>query len=134
MIQDVLVDKASVGAVASYTFRDVHSDHTIRAVFASASQEGEGNHQEYFHGFRDGTFRPYEAITRAEAAAVLNRILGRGADRDYVDSHADGLCRFPDVPADYWAYYDIMESANAHVFRSAPEEVWLRLWDGRASA
>jgi hypothetical protein len=34
VISDVLVDGASVGAVSSYTFEDVTSDHTIQAAFS----------------------------------------------------------------------------------------------------
>ena len=33
VIDDVLVDDVSVGAVASYTFNNVIADHTIRASF-----------------------------------------------------------------------------------------------------
>ena len=34
MIEDVLVDGESVGAVDKYTFENVREKHTIKAVFA----------------------------------------------------------------------------------------------------
>lgn len=79
-------------------------------------------------GYGDGTFRPYEPISRAEAAKVVNRMLRRSADKTYVDSHSQEICRFPDVAAAYWAYYDIMESANSHDHRMEDQrETWVRL-------
>src|SRR5439155_12210679 len=33
-VQDVLVDGSSVGGVSSYTFSNVHANHTIAATFA----------------------------------------------------------------------------------------------------
>ena len=33
MIEDVLVDGESVGAVSSYLFTDVHENHTLQAIF-----------------------------------------------------------------------------------------------------
>ena len=36
---DVLVDGESVGAVSSYTFRDVKADHTIKAIFTAENEE-----------------------------------------------------------------------------------------------
>lgn len=41
-IDDVLVDSVSVGAVSTYTFNSVSSDHTISASFKTVSQGGGG--------------------------------------------------------------------------------------------
>jgi alpha-tubulin suppressor-like RCC1 family protein len=41
-INDVLVDNASVGAVASYAFNNVQADHTISATFALNDQDHDG--------------------------------------------------------------------------------------------
>lgn len=40
VIQDVLVDNVSRGAVSSYTFTDVEADHTITAVFLVVTEKG----------------------------------------------------------------------------------------------
>lgn len=82
----------------------------------------------WINGYSDGTFRPDNTITRAEATAITNRMLGRSADEDYVDSHQEELRQFPDVSRTYWAYYDIMEAANAHDYdRTRSGEDWTRL-------
>ena len=47
----------------------------------------------------DGAFRPNDTITRAELAAVLNRIMGYTAVTD--------TAAFTDVPADAWYYNNI---------------------------
>ena len=62
----------------------------------------------------DGAFRPNDAITRAEVSVIVNNMLGRAADEDYVDEHVDDLNTFPDVRESYWAYYSIMETTNSH--------------------
>ena len=43
---------------------------------------------------------------------IVNRMLARTADRNFVDSSA--VTQFVDVPSNYWAYYNIMEATNAH--------------------
>lgn len=55
-------------------------------------------------------------------------MLGRMADEDFVDRHADELRQFPDVSKSYWAYYQIMEATNAHDYSTANgAENWTRL-------
>ena len=81
-------------------------------------------------GYEDGTFRPYNTITRAEVTAIVDRMLGRAADTDYVDSHADELRQFPDVDKTNWAYYNIMEATNAHDYtKSSGTETWTNVTD-----
>ncbi len=70
-------------------------------------------------GYSDGTFRPNNTITRAEVTTIVNRMLGRAADEQYVDSHVDQLCVFPDVLSGHWAYYEIMEATNPHNYTQA---------------
>ena len=90
------------------TFSDVSPDDWFYDQVVGAIQYG------WINGYEDETFRPNHTITRAEVTAITNRMLGRSADKDYVDQHAEALHRFPDVPATYWAYYSIAEAANAH--------------------
>ena len=79
-------------------------------------------------GYTDGTFRPDNTITRAEVTAIVNRMLARSADQAFVDNHAGELTSFADVNTTYWAYYDIMEAANAHTYeRTDGVETWTRL-------
>ena len=82
----------------------------------------------WINGYADGTFRPQNNISRAEVAAITNRMLGRMADQAFVDGHVDELTRFTDVSPYYWAYYDIMEAANAHdVAKENGTERWTGL-------
>ena len=79
-------------------------------------------------GYPDGTFRPYNQITRAEVTTITNRMLARAADGSFLGEHAAELRQFPDVPADFWAYYDIMEATNTHDYtRTDGTEHWTGL-------
>ncbi len=60
-------------------------------------------------GFPDGTFRPYEGLTRAQAAALLTRI----ADL----APAETTAGFTDVPAGHWAA-DNINAATSNGFLS----------------
>lgn len=58
------------------------------------------HHQPYMKGYADGTFRPYNSMTRSELAAILWRLSTNG------DSGAatPGNSSFQDVTASHWAY------------------------------
>ena len=83
-------------------------------------------HPVYINGFSDGTFRPNDSITRAAACAIINRTLGREADREYVTAHGDELKSFSDVrDPNAWYYYNVLEAANEHTFKkSEGKEFW----------
>jgi hypothetical protein len=80
---------------------------------------------EWVLGYGDGTFQPNRNLSRAEAVTIVNRMLGRVADRHFVDEHMD-LERFDDVAQTHWAFYDIMEAFDAHKFErdEDDEEHW----------
>jgi len=64
-------------------------------------------------GYPDGTFQPNRPITRAEAVTIVNRVLVRVADREYIDANPE-INYFTDVVKTHWAYYDILEAAIVH--------------------
>lgn len=70
--------------------------------------------------------RPTDEITRAEVVTIVNRLLGREADQEYIADNPRGLILFPDVSKDYWAYYDILEAANGHTASMEDAETWLK--------
>lgn len=103
------------------SFSDVDRDYWAYDDIMAASGFG------WISGFPDGTFRPRDTITRAEVTTIVNHMLGRSADRAYVDAHADGLVSFTDVGRSYWGYYDIMEATNGHDYEKiADREIWGR--------
>ncbi|MBB6673574.1 S-layer homology domain-containing protein [Cohnella nanjingensis] len=55
-------------------------------------------------GYLDGTFHPERALSRAEAAVVLNKLIGRAAETGEEP-------RYADVPATHWAYGAIQAAA-----------------------
>lgn len=99
---------ADLDARGVNTFSDVSEDDWFYAQVVGSIKYG------WITGYTDGTFRPNNTITRAEVTTITNRMLGRAADEDFVDRHADELRQFPDVDKSYWAYDQIMEAANAH--------------------
>ena len=69
------------------------------------------------------TFRPDRNISRAEAVTVLNRLLGRAADPEALQQHAQ--LYYIDVPDTAWYYAAVMEASIAHGHAVADEgEVW----------
>lgn len=103
-------------------FSDVTADAWYYDYVVGSIQYG------WINGYEDGTFRPNNTITRSEVTAIVNRMLGRSADKVFVDHHADELTQFSDVPVSYWAYYEIMEAANAHDYvKDNGVEDWTRL-------
>ncbi|MGX8699624.1 MAG: S-layer homology domain-containing protein, partial [bacterium] len=60
----------------------------------------------------EGNFSPKNALTRAEAVTIMNRVLGRPIDKAAID--AGRGFRFPDVAAGNWAFYNIVEATTAH--------------------
>ncbi|MEG2931908.1 MAG: hypothetical protein RR825_08970, partial [Ruthenibacterium sp.] len=62
----------------------------------------------------------------AEAAKVVNTMLGRFPDKKFIDG-ATGLKAFTDVKKDYWAFYQIAEATNAHNFTKVKNaETWIK--------
>jgi len=98
--------KSLPGAV-HLPFTDVPEKHWAYEQINSAVQFG------WTNGYGDGSFRPSRHISRAEAVIIVNRMLGRAADEEYIGSHPE-VTRFSDVPETHWAFYDIMEAYHAH--------------------
>ncbi|MBT9683731.1 S-layer homology domain-containing protein [Pseudoflavonifractor sp. MCC625] len=89
------------------TFADVQEDDWFYEEVQSAIWYG------WISGYPDGTFGPEQPMTRAQAAAILNRMLGRSADRAFL-AEDHGLREFRDVSKSHGAYFDICEAANGH--------------------
>lgn len=72
-------------------------------------------------GFEDGTFRPDQALTRAQAVVIFNKLLDRNPD----SVPAGTPQAWSDVPAGFWGYKDVMEASVYHEYKTANgREVW----------
>ena len=79
----------------------------------------------WINGYPDGCFGPNDNINRGQVTAIVNRMLARSADKEYVDSHTEKLVSFSDVARSHWAYYHIAEATNFHSFAvSGGTENW----------
>lgn len=113
-VAKVLVDGKSVGAVKSYTFKNVTKDHTIEAIFMKSNgnpQTGvfvdvaEGSYYKkaidwavekgITNGVSSNMFAPNDPCTRAQIVTFLWRAAGSPAPKS--------MSSFTDVPAD--AFY-----------------------------
>ena len=86
-------------------------------------------------GYPDGTFRPNNAITRAEACTIVNRTLGRKPAKNHLN--ISGRINWPDCADTEWFYADMMEATNSHDYqmvglvedwnRKLPQRDWAAL-------
>lgn len=100
-------------------FDDVSDGHWAAEYIMDAAIHG------WVEGYGDGTFRADDPIDRAEVVTIVNRLLGREADEAYIDKNISRLVTFPDVTEEHWAYYAVIESANAHTaYKDGSGEQW----------
>ena len=64
-------------------------------------------------GYEDGTFRPDQYITRAEAMTLINRLLYRLVDEDGLH---DDMVRWIDNNPGTWYYANVQEATNSHYY------------------
>ncbi len=76
----------------------------------------------WIFGYEDGTFRPNDYITRAEAMAIINRMLVR-----YADTSSEYAKDWPDVPEDAWYYGPVIEATTNHTYERT-ENGWQEVW------
>ena len=79
------------------------------------------DHFSYVVGYEDGTVRPNNNITRAEACAIVNRTLGRVPDADHLLPE-DEMKTWPDNPESAWFYADMQEATNGHEYEWITED------------
>ena len=126
------ITRAEFAAIAArfdsdtYTGPDLFADiagHWAASLINRAAQKG------WVKGGADGRFRPDDPITRAEAAALINRVLERAPE-----TAADllpGMRTFPDnLDEGAWYYLDLQEAANGHDYTRKADgvhETWSEL-------
>ena len=87
--------------------------------------------KDIIEGYPDGTFKPDQEITRAEAVTIVNRVLERYPHKEYL---LEDMIVWPDnMDETMWYYEDIQEATNSHVFDreydedKVPYEIWTEL-------
>ena len=100
-------------------FGDVSRSDWFYTYVAQAASYG------WIGGYTNGNFGPNDQITRAQVTTIVNNMLGRAADRDYVIDHQADLVQFSDLTRAHWGYFQIMEATNAHNYtKSNGTESW----------
>ncbi len=92
------------------SFIDLDASHWGYKAVRSAASHG------WISGYPDGSFRPEQAISRAEVTSITNRMLNRYADLDWIDAHRAEVIRFSDVGRSDWFFEPVMEATMGHDF------------------
>lgn len=83
----------------------------------------------WINGYPGNIFCPDQPITRAETAAMINRVLGRDVNSE--ENMLEDMIRWSDNTPDKWYYFDVQEATNYHSYtRTAPattDEKWTEL-------
>lgn len=86
-----------VNETNEHTFADVKG-HEYEAYIAAAYEAG------LVKGYENGTFRPDQTLTRAEAVAMINRFIGHDGS-----THVEMENPFSDLKTSHWAYKEILK-------------------------
>lgn len=95
-------------------FSDI-SGHWAEAEIKRAAALG------WIAGYADGTFRPNDYITRAQAVTMINRVLHRLPEKES-DLLANQIV-WPDNPETFWGYLAIQEATNSHEYERKADGV-----------
>ena len=106
-------------------FSDIAS-HWAKNEISAASNNG------WITGYPDGTFRPDNKITRAEAMTLVNRVLKR-LPETAEDLHDDMIKWSDNSDASQWFYLAVQEATNSHYYQTKENqfEKWSKLRDTR---
>ena len=109
--------------------RNGDSDFTDIAGHWAETEIGRAATLGWILGYTDGTFRPDNNITRAEAMTMINRVLNRLPQSE--DDLLDGMNIWPDNQLGAWYYLAVQEATNSHDFNRKGDvhEQWSKLTD-----
>ncbi|MCR4963203.1 MAG: S-layer homology domain-containing protein [Firmicutes bacterium] len=108
-------------SVYAASFTDI-GGHWAKAEIGKAAANG------WVNGYTDNTFKPDQYITRAEAMALINRVLNRNPE-----SPADllqDMIKWPDnMDTAKWYYLDVQEATNSHDYerKANHTERWTKI-------
>ena len=103
------------------SFSDI-TGHWANQYINSAAQKG------WVNGYPDGTFKPDQAITRAEFMTLVNNVLERRVQKENILPDAK---QFPDLSSNEWYYEEVQEAINSHYYQRATRqdyEEWTEIY------
>lgn len=115
----VSFSQANDSAVYSY-FTDVKTTDWF-APYVTAAKDSS-----LIEGYFDGSFKPENRITRAEACTIVNRVLGRKPSKNHMK--ISGRIDWPDCTTADWFYEAIMEATNSHTYQMGKR---VETWNGK---
>jgi len=113
---------------SEYEITDNYTDvsgHWAEAEIHEAAAHG------WIRGYEDGTFRPDQLITRAEAMTMINRVLNRVPET--VNDLLDNMTRWSDNSDEtVWYYLAVQEATNSHDYEMKNNiyEKWTSIKEG----
>ena len=133
----IAVSFAQINGFSEYGyFTDVDSSDWYAPYVDAAKSVG------LIEGYSDGSFKPENKITRAEACTIVNRVLGRKPSKN--NMKISDRINWPDCTTDDWFYEAIMEATNSHTYQMGkraetwndklPQRDWAALENNWASA
>ena len=111
----------SMGNDFKQSFDDVYG-HWAEDEIAAAQAHG------WLKGYEDGTFKPDQLITRAEAMTIVNRVLVRLPES--ADALRADMVVWPDnADTTAWYYLAVQEATNSHYYERNTEtsEYWTEI-------
>mgnify|MGYP000994164903 FL=1 len=114
--------------------RDTSSKFTDIASHWAKNEIGIAANKGWINGYPDGTFRPNQYITRAEAMTLVNRVLNRLPENS--SDLLDSMIKWPDnADASVWYYLAVQEATNSHDYSDKSDadkyEKWTKLRENR---
>ena len=113
---------------------DTSSKFTDIASHWAKNEIGIAANKGWINGYPDGTFRPNQYITRAEAMTLVNRVLNRLPENS--SDLLDSMIKWPDnSDASAWYYLAVQEATNSHAYSDKSKddkyEKWTTIRDAR---
>ncbi len=131
------ITRAEFAAIAA-RFDDKNTDTSSKftdiASHWAKNEIGIAANKGWINGYPDGTFRPNQYITRAEAMALVNRVLNRLPENS--SDLLDSMIKWPDnSDASAWYYLAVQEATNSHAYSDKSKddkyEKWTTIRDAR---
>ena len=129
------ITRAEFAAIAA-RFDDKNTDTSSKftdiASHWAKNEIGIAANKGWINGYPDGTFRPNQYITRAEAMTLVNRVLNRLPENS--SDLLDSMIKWPDnSDASQWFYLALQEATNSHYYKTKENkfEKWTELRETR---